>query len=285
MGTESGLSILTETDSTLRPRNYSKSCELLRSLGMTETECTIYLKLIEKPKGESIENVLSSFGIAPSEAESAVKALIDKGCISIKSNKIEANSPRDFLPNILREKTRQCDHELNLAKEAIRSLELSLDPYYWEKRTGLRPEDMIRPIKDLQSMEAETISMIISSKDYIYIFAEKFDWYEDIHVQLEEAISRGAKAKILMLVKDNYTIKRAKELQGLGVEVRHCAEEWYPVRGTLVDDGQLVFLIWATKKSGVERPVYYRPNYTENAGLIRIFKDAFHKRWEEAKAI
>jgi hypothetical protein len=90
---------------------------------------------------------------------------------------------------------------------------------------------------------------------------------------------------VLMMVKDPSTQQRAKELGALGIQVRHCAEEWYPVRGTLVDDQELVFVVWATKKSGVPRPIYFRPNYTKNQGLIRIFHDAFEKRWEEAQSI
>ncbi len=252
---------------------------------MSEDECAVYLDLLEKPKGESIDNILTSFGPAPQEAEVAVRSLIENGCISISSNRIEAKPPRDFLPNILRKKTLDFDLELKQAQEAIRYLELSLEPYYWERRTGLRPEEIIRPLTELDSMEAQTIEMITNSRSYIHVFAEKFDWYENIHHQLKDALNRGVKANILMLVKDQYTTKRSKELRQLGAEVRHCTEEWYPVRGTLIDDERLVFLIWATKKSGVAQPIYYRPHYTENAGLIRIFKDAFQKRWEEAKAI
>ena len=83
-------------------------------------------------------------------------------------------------------------------------------------------------------------------------------------------------------------IQQRNELKNftvLGIQVRHCAEEWYPVRGTLVDDQELVFVIWATKKREVPRPIYYRPNYTRNQGLIRIFRDAYLKRWEEGQPI
>jgi hypothetical protein len=88
-----------------------------------------------------------------------------------------------------------------------------------------------------------------------------------------------------MLVNDESTRSRAQELRNLGIQVRHCAEEWYPVRGTLVDDQELLFLVWATRKRDVPRPVYYRPHYTRNQGLIRIFRDAFLKRWEEGQSI
>lgn len=263
----------------------SKDLELFRFLGVTDNESAIYLSLLERPRGESIDNVLTSFGLAPQDAERAVRSLADKGGISINSNRIEANPPADFLSNILREKELSLEVELKKVQEAALNLESSLDAFYWEKRMGVRPEEIIRSIKDLPSMETQTIELISKARSEIFIFAERFDWYENIRSQLREALGRGVRAEVLMLVKDKYTTKRVKELQNFGVEVRHCAEEWYPVRGTLVDDEELVFLIWATKKVGVERPVYYRPNYTKNAGLIRIFKDAFKKRWEEAKAI
>jgi sugar-specific transcriptional regulator TrmB len=276
---------LAERDKPPQLRELAKNVELLRILGITDNECKIYLSLLEKPRGESIDNILTRSGLTPQEAEVAVKGLNEKGCISLNSNRVEANPPRDFLASMLREKKSSLNLELRRVQEATRYLELSLDPYYWEKRTGLRPEEMISPIKDLPSMESRTIEMIANAEKYFYIFAERFDWYDSVRKEIAEAVSRRVKAEILMMVKDSFTTKRAKELQRLGAEVRHCAEEWYPVRGTLVDDRSLIFLIWATRKSEVERPIHYRPNYTENPGLIRIFKDAFQKRWEEAKPI
>ncbi|MGQ9543580.1 MAG: TrmB family transcriptional regulator [Candidatus Bathyarchaeia archaeon] len=261
------------------------SIELFRLLGITDNESYIYLKLLEKPKGELIDNVLSSFDLPSHEAEVAVKSLAEKGCVSIRSNMVEAKPPRDFLPNILKEKRMSLDRQLRQIQDAAILLEKTLDPYYWEKSLGIKPEELIAPLMDLPLMEKQTVDMISRAEDYILIFAGRFDWYENIRESIRDAVSRTVDIHVLMLIKDKYTTKRAEELMRLGIKVRHCAEEWYPVRGTLIDDSELIFLIWATRKVDVERPTYYRPHYTRNPGLIRIFKDAFQKRWDEAKTI
>lgn len=259
--------------------------ELFRLIGMTENESTIYLKLLEKPKGELIDNILINFDLQPNEAEAAIRALVDKGCVSIKSNMVEANPPGDFIPKILESKRLSLELQLKKIQDAGLLLEKVLNSYYWERRLGIKPEELIEPMADLPLMERQTADMIKRAEDCILIFAGRFDWYENIRESIREAMNKNVKAQVLMLIKDKYTVKRAEELRGLGVKVRHCTEEWYPVRGTLIDDSELIFLIWATRKIGVERPTYYRPHYTRNPGLIRIFKDAFQKRWDEAKEI
>jgi sugar-specific transcriptional regulator TrmB len=266
-------------------RDLKADIELFRLLGITENESKIYLKLLEKPKGELIDNILINFNLPPNEAEAAVRALVDKGCVSIKSNMVEANPPGEFIPKILESKRLSLELQLKEVQDAGLLLEKTLNSYYWEKRLGIKPEELIEPLMDLPLMERETVDMIRRAEDLILIFAGRFDWYENIRESIREAMSRNVKAQVLMLIKDKYTVKRAGELRGLGVKVRHCTEEWYPVRGTLIDDSELIFLIWATRKMGVEKPTYYRPHYTRNPGLIRIFKDAFQKRWDEAKEI
>jgi hypothetical protein len=150
---------------------------------------------------------------------------------------------------------------------------------------GIRSEEMMEPLRDLTDMELRTARILGNTTKEAVIFAETFGWYERVREALFQAHDRGAKIRILMMASDESALKRAKELQGIGVQVRHCTEEWYPVRGTLIDDQELVFLIWATREKDTMRPIYYRPHYTKNAGLIRIFRDAFQKRWEEASQV
>jgi hypothetical protein len=185
----------------------------------------------------------------------------------------------------LDQRKRTIENELSQQTSTALNLEKLLEPVYWENRLGIRPEEIIEPLRDLPDMELRTARILGGATREVFIFAETFGWYEKVRESIFEAHDRGVEMKVLMMVKDPSTEQRAKELRGLGIQVRHCAEEWYPVRGTLVDDQELVFVVWATKKSEVPRPIYFRPNYTKNQGLIRIFRDAFRKRWEEAQSI
>lgn len=266
-------------------QNEGKETELLKRLGFSDGESKIYLRLLSQAEGEMVDRIVTAFGIPASLAEESLKGLVDKGLVKISSNRVETVQPRTFLRSTLEQRKRTLENQMSEETSAALELERLLELVYWERRMGIRPEEIIEPLRDLSDMELQTARIIANAAREAFIFAETFGWYEKVRESLFQAHDRGVSMKILMMVSDESTKERAKELRGLGVQVRHCIEEWYPVRGTLVDDQELVFLIWATKKRDVPRPVYYRPHYTKNQGLIRIFRDAFLKRWEEGQTI
>jgi sugar-specific transcriptional regulator TrmB len=259
--------------------------QLLETLGLSEGESKVYLKLLLRPEGEMVDKVVTAFGISAETAEGALKSLTDKGLIKISSNRAEAIQPRTAIQRILDQRKRRLENQMSYEASIAMQLEKSLEPVYWENRLGIRPEDIIEPLRDLPDMEMRTARILGTASKEVVVFAETFGWYDRVRESIFQAHDRHVNMKVLMMVRDDYTKSRADELRGLGISVRHCAEEWYPVRGTLVDDQELVFVIWATRKSAVPRPIYFRPNYTRNQGLIRIFRDAFMKRWEEAQDI
>jgi len=259
--------------------------ELLKALGLSDGESKIYLRLLSQSEGEMLDRILTAFGIPSSIAEDSLKSLADKGLVKIASNRVEVAQPRTALHRILEERKKTLENQVGRETSLALELEKILEPVYWENRLGVRPEEILEPLRDLPEMELRTARILSSAASVVLIFAETFGWYGKVRESLFQAHDRGVSMKVLMMVNDESTRERAKELRGFRIQVRHCAEEWYPVRGTLVDDQELVFLIWATKKRGVPRPVYYRPHYTKNQGLIRIFRDAFLKRWDEGKDI
>jgi sugar-specific transcriptional regulator TrmB len=259
-----------------------KEMKLLRELGFSDGEAKVYLQLLSLPQGEMLDKVVTAFEISTSEAENSVKSLADKGLVRISRNKVEAVQPRIVVQTMLEHRRKSIEAQLAQETSNGLALEKILEPVYWEKRIGIKSDEIIEPLRDLANMELHTTRILGNATKDAVIFAETFGWYDKVREALFQAHDRGVKLRILMMASDQSTLKRAKELQGIGVEVRRCTEEWYPVRGTLGDDQELVFLIWATREREVIRPIYYRPHYTRNAGLIRIFRDAFQKRWEEA---
>jgi sugar-specific transcriptional regulator TrmB len=262
-----------------------KEMALLKTLGLSSGESKVYLSLLSKPEGEMVDKVVTAFGIPAATAEDSLKSLSDKGLVKISSNRVEVVQPRTVLQRILEERRKNLESQVAQEVSVALELEKLLEPVYWENRLGIRPEEIIEPLRDLSEMELRTAKILGNAASEVSIFAETFGWYGRVRESLFQAHDRRVSMKILMMVNDESTRERAKELRDLGIQVRHCAEEWYPVRGTLVDDQELVFLIWATKKRDVPRPIYYRPHYTKNQGLIRIFRDAFRKRWEEGQSI
>jgi len=261
-----------------------KTLPLLRSLGLSRNEAKVYLYLLDKTKGEPLGNILKCCGLSESELNPVLVSLVDRGFVRISSNAAIANPPQKSLFVALEMKEKELGEQLIKTREAARVLQDLLGATYWEKRLGIRPMELLESLEDLNSMELRTAGMIAGAKESIFIFAESFDWYGRIRKQLVSSLGKGVKAKVLMMVVDEGSAARARELEGMGVEVRHCAEKWYPVRGTLIDNQELVFLIWATRKD-IEHPICFRPHYTKNLGLIHIFSDAFEKRWESGRSI
>jgi len=262
-----------------------KEKELLKRLGLSTGESKIYLRLLSQSQAEMVDKVVTASGMQVAIAEDSLKGLVEKGLLRISSNRVEVVQPRTFLQSIIKQRKMILENQMAQESSVALELEKLLEPLYWEGRMGIRPEEIIEPLRDLPDMELHTARILGNATQEAMIFAETFGWYGKVRESLFQAHDRAVAIRILMMVNDESTKERAKELRGLGIEVRHCAEEWYPVRGTLVDGQELVFLIWATKKRDVPRPVYYRPHYTKNLGLIRVFKDAFLKRWEEGEAI
>lgn len=261
-----------------------REMELLKSLGLSKGESKVYLRLLAQPEGEMLDKIVTAFGIPAAEAEDSLKSLADRGLVKISSNRVDVIQPRTVLQRILDQRKRTLEDQAARETSVALELEKLLEPIFWENRLGIRPEEIIEPLLDLPEMELRTARILGTAAKEAFILAQTFGWYGKVREALFQAHDRGVRMKILMTVSDESTKERAKELRDLGIQVRHFAEEWYPVRGTLVDDQELVFLIWATKKSDVPRPVYYRPHYTKNQGFIRIFRDAFLNRWEQGRA-
>jgi len=258
--------------------------KLLEALGLSAGESKVYLKLLSQPEGEMLDKVVTAFGIPTPIAQDALKSLADKGLVKISSNRVEVVQPRTVLQRVLDQRKRNLENQVSQETSIALELEKLLEPVYWENRLGIKPEEILEPLRDLTDMELRTAQILGNAMKEVCIFAETFGWYDRVRESIFQAHDRPVTIKVLM-VKDPSTEARAKELNGLGIQVRHWREEWYPVRGTVVDEQELVFVIWATKKSATPRPIYFRPNYTKNKGLIRIFRDAFQKRWEEAQSI
>ena len=259
--------------------------QLLRELGFSESECSIYFYLLEKTSGEAVDNVLASSRTSTMETETAIKNLVERGLVKIASNRLEASEPKLFIHKLQELKRLELTRNLELLNSKTARLLSVLEPQYWEARLGLRPEDLLEPLSTLEEMEVRTVRVIGNSTREVSISAESFGWFGKIQEEAYRAFERGVRFRVLMTTKDHETRQRLAEVKTLGMEVRQPKEDWYPVRGTLGDDKELVFLIWTAREKDIQRAKYFRPHYSKNPGMISVFADAFERRWEKAKPI
>ena len=256
----------------------------LNEVGFSFIEAAIYLALLKEVKAKSLEEIVALVNIEPKDAQFALRRLVNINALKVDMNKFEALPPQKVLSRSLVEQENRCKDLLFTMKNTISEITAPLQTIYWENRLGIRPSEVIESLESLQSMEVKTAEIIEKAKREIRIFAGTFGWYYKINKSLACALDRRVSVKVLMIMGVE-SQEKIDDMNELGINVKQGLEEWYPVRGTLADDNELVFLVWATKKEDVSKPIHYRPLYSTNNGLIKIFRDAFEKRWREAKPI
>jgi sugar-specific transcriptional regulator TrmB len=221
----------------------------------------------------------------PSEdVESALKELMREGFVKIEGNKFSLVNPREAFSGFLRRKEGKLISELEELRRNVASLRKMAEPLYAETRMGIQAEEVLESLGSLSEMETKTVQIISKAEREVLIFTGRFEWFDKTAEVLSERIEKGVEVRVLMRVVDDSVLKLARTLQDRGIEVRDVVEETIPpIRGTLVDERELVFLIWVRKD--VKKPIYYRPCYTRNQGLIRVFRDAFEARWRKARTL
>lgn len=261
--------------------------EVLRKLGMAEEEAKLYLAFLENP-GASLPSISEKLGIPTKEAERAVADMIEAGILRAVPGKelcFDAEDPSKVLRLVLERERIRMEKLYQEKEELAKKLGTKLSALFWERRLGLKPEDIVEPLVDLKEMELRTVRMMEEAQEEVLVFTRSFGWYSKVKEAIMCARDKGVDVRVLMKVVDRASARRARELLQLGARVRQCREEWYPLVGTIVDREELIFLIWAVDKTKAKRPVYYRPHYTRNPGLVTVFLEAFEKRWREATPI
>lgn len=148
----------------------------------------------------------------------------------------------------------------------------------------MKAEELIEPLEDLRSMERMTTAFIRDVSREILVSTALFSWLPKVKLNLRSALRKGVSVRVLMQLKHCQVMKGLRDLRGGGAEIRDTRDPWHPVRGTLVDNGNPVFLIWAAEET--ERhwnPIVYTPHHSKNPGLIRIFRESLDLRWTNAR--
>jgi len=158
-------------------------------------------------------------------------------------------------------------------------LTLLNDPIY-QSQLIIKPDELIEAYSSLGEMQVKTIDLINKSKKEICIFTNVFYWFEHVEEALNKAISRNIEVRVLMNVDDETSKLYAKKLREIGAKVKEIANETVLARGTLVDNEQVVFVIWV---SPVKQEKYvYRPHFSSNSGIIEIFSNNFEYLWNKS---
>lgn len=262
--------------------------ESLRRAGLTVYESEAYLALLSE-RELTAEEIAKSTSIPITRVYGTLEELMQKGfarTVQSRPRRYQAISPEEAKRRYLTHMRRNFETNLLSIEEVMKRLQRDVDPIYVESHLQVKPEELLEPIEDLQSMERRTAEYLQNASEEILISTALFSWLPKVRSKLKSALARGVRVRILMQMEQTQVRKQLNELSALGAQIRDTREPWHPVRGTLIDKRDLIFVIWAAEEA--ERywnPIVYTPHHTKNQGFIRIFGESFDFRWNNAKRV
>lgn len=266
--------------------NASRLMQQLKNVGLTTYESEAYLALLEK-RELTAEELAGATSVPITRVYGTLEQLTQKGFARIihgRPKRFHAIPPdeakREYLTNLRR------NFETNLLtiEETMQHLQTQMEPIYVESHLQVKAEELLEPLEDLKVMEKRTGEYIQRATQDLLISTALFSWLPKLKTQLGDALKKGVNVRILMQSKDSPVRRQLDDLRNRGAQVRDTVDPWHPVRGTLIDDKDLFFVIWAAEEAQRHwNPIVYTPNHTKNPGLIRIFRESFFYRWNSSK--
>lgn len=260
--------------------------ESLGRAGLTIYESEAYLALLSG-RELTAEEIAKKSSIPITRVYGTLEELMQKGfarAVQSRPRRFQAISPEEAKRAYLTHMRRSFETNLIGIEEVMKRLQKEIEPLYVESHLQVKPEELLEPIEDLQSMERRTSEYLQNASQEILISTALFSWLPKVRSKLRSALAKGVRVRILLQVPQTVMGRQLNELSALGAQVRDTKEPWHPVRGTLIDNRDLIFVIWAAEEA--ERywnPIVYTPHHTKNQGLIRIFRESFDYRWSNAK--
>jgi sugar-specific transcriptional regulator TrmB len=266
----------------------SRITESLRRIGLTSYESDAYLALL-KSRELTAEEISKMTSVPITRVYGTLEQLMQKGFARIvesRPKKFHAISPEEAKREYLTHVRRNFETNLLMMEETMRDLQRQVEPIYVESHLQVKAEELVESLEDLRVMEQRTSEYVKEASKEVLISTALFSWLPKLKPQLRNVLARGVNVKILMQFADSQVKRHLDDLRDMGAQIRDTPDPWHPVRGTLVDNRDLIFVIWAAEEA--ERhwnPIVYTPNHTKNPGLIRIFRESFLYRWSDSKKL
>ena len=257
----------------------------LKALGLTQYEVKTLITLIAL-SSSTAEEIHKQTDIPTPRIYDTIDNLEKKGLvrtISGRPMRFEAINLKKGLDNLLRFKEQEYHDQLDkMATVSQEIVSLLSDPEYQSKLI-IKPDELLEAYSSLEDMQVKTKNIIKNGKKEISIFTNVFYWYNDVKKEIKDALDNGVNVRVIMSVEDSKSKDVAKNLLDLGAQVKSILEGNVLARGTLVDQEQVVFVIWASP--GKHEKYVYRPHFSSNSGIIEIFSNNFEYLWEKGEEI
>ena len=257
----------------------------LKALGLTQYEVKTLITLVALSTATA-EEIHKQTDIPTPRIYDTIESLEKKGLartISGRPKRFEAFNLKKGLDNLFRYTEQEFHSELdkmsNISKEIITFLN---DPDYQSKLI-IKPDELLEAYSSLEEMQLKTRDIIKKSEKEIAIFTNVFYWFDQVEEEINAALKRDVKVRVLMSTEDDKSEEVAKKLLNVGASVKSIREGDVLARGTLVDQEQVVFVIWVSP--GRHEKYVYRPHFSSNTGIIEIFSNNFEYLWQKGEKV
>jgi len=257
----------------------------LKTLGLTQYEVKTLITLVAL-SSSTAEEIHKQTDIPTPRIYDTIDSLEKKGLvrtISGRPMRFEAINLKKGLDNLLRYREQEYHDQLDKMETASQEIiTLLSDPEYHSKLI-IKPDELLEAYSSLEAMQVKTKNIIKTGENEISIFTNVFYWYNDVKKEIKDALDKGVKVRVIMSIDDSKSKDVAKNLLDLGAQVRSIPEGNVLARGTLVDQEQVVFVIWVSPVK--DEKFVYRPHFSSNSGIIEIFSNNFEHLWEKGEIV
>lgn len=256
---------------------------MLKALGLTQYEVKTLITLVAL-SSSTAEEIHKQTDIPTPRIYDTIDSLEKKGLVRTipgRPMRFEALNLKKGLDNLFRFTEQEYHDKLDKMANVSQEIVTLLDDPEYHSRLIIKPDELLEAYSTLEEMQLKTKDIIKKAEKEVCIFTNVFYWFDQVKQELTEAKERGVKIEVLMSTEDDKSKKVAENLLKLGAKVKSLAEGNVLARGTLVDQEQVVFVIWV---SPVPNEKYvYRPHFSSNSGIIEIFSNNFKYLWEKGE--
>ncbi len=255
----------------------------LKSLGLTQYEIKTFKTLIAFAS-LTAEEIHTHTDIPTPRIYDTIDSLQKKGLVQILSGRpkrFEAVEPNIGLDSFIRQKEREYQDELDKMRVISKELTDLLTDEEFQSRLKIKPDELLEAYTTLKDMENKTMEIIQNARKEICVFTNVFYWFDKAQETIERITDSDIVVRVLMNIEDTTSRNNAKKLVEMGAQVRINTESSTLARGTLIDQEQVIFVIWVSPIKGEK--YIYRPHFSSNTGIVELFSNNFEYLWEKGK--
>ncbi len=260
----------------------NKLNEILHQIGFSKYEVAL-LTYLYKHRASTAEDLAKNTQIPKTRVYDTMDQLVSKGFASVSNSRPRlfwAVSPTSAAQTFLSRRHKEMEDSLQSLENTLQEFVQLSQPLFLESNTTITAEELLFQFSTLEEAENKTFSLIHNAEEEIRIFTNVFHWFDKFKGELETALARGIKIKVLMQKRLSNPDIDSLMNKYPNFQIKISAGIQSKFRGTLVDGKEVVFIIWASEPSGenVEKRIF-RPQFSSNSGIVSLFQNNFDYLW------